>query len=142
MNAKTNVAGLTCFGESVEDDPLQQQGTNGNRLVEAGVEVPYIADLAGDGDTLLVLGPHGSVEVEGLVRLTPLTGEQQPGTDHQARPALTGLAVHHGDVVLALVQPGLHVVAELLDQRERRRVVVVKRVLGHCGALSNNEEKE
>lgn len=53
---------------------------------------------------LLVVGAHGSVEGHGLGGRVPLVGVDQVAADHEARATLAGFTVHHGEVVLVLVQ--------------------------------------
>ncbi len=56
--------------------------------------------------------------------------------------AFAGLAVDDGHVALVLRQVLLHVLAKRLHQDERRRVVVIKRVVGHAPVKLQNKQKK
>lgn len=53
---------------------------------------------------------------------------KEVAADHDTGPALASLAVNSRDVVGVVREPLVHVVAEGLDQRDRRWMVVVEGV--------------
>ncbi len=69
-----------------------------------------VSNLAGNGDSLAVLGASVAVEVERILglnrgqqtftytRFLPHAAVHEIGADHHTGPSLTGLAVNHGNI--------------------------------------------
>mmetsp|Transcript_8259 Transcript_8259/g.20820 ORF Transcript_8259/g.20820 Transcript_8259/m.20820 type:complete len:227 (+) Transcript_8259:793-1473(+) len=116
------------LGGVVEKDLRGLQGAGVRaRPVHKQAIVADVADLAWDCDALLVICAHGGIEAHRLVGIAPLLGVQQHGTNHQPCSALAGLAVDYRNVLAALLQPLLHIPAEMFNHLKWGCIVVVKR---------------
>ena len=79
-----------------------------------------VASLTRNRHSLLVHRSFLAVKVENALSVggeaAAVSAVEEVAADHDARPALAGLAVHGGDVAVVLRQPGMDVFAEGTDQ--------------------------
>ena len=93
---------------------------------EHGLVVVHVPHLRRDRDSLAVLGALLPKVEQRLVRVGAPPRVHQVRRDHHPRASLASLAVDRRHVALVRREPLSHRVAERLDERERRRVVVVE----------------
>ena len=113
---------------------LQQRRCRDRRPAahERRLGVLDVPPLRRDRDALAVARAPHAVQPHRLLRRRALARPHHVHADHRARAALAGLAVHDPDVLRVEPEPRLERAAEGRDQREWRRVVVVRAVPLHA----------
>lgn len=95
------------------------------------LKIAHVAALAGDGDALLVVGAHGTVEGHGVEGFGEMSDVHHVGADDDSRSAFAGLAVDGGAVAGISAEIVVDVAAHRDQQLQGRRVVIVKGILDH-----------